>query len=441
MAAASTPVFESSSAHAMRQLTALNEASQQVLALRSEAELSAVVPRLLCHTLDFQIAILNLAEDDRLLMRGVHVHDTDPCATARFVQSVREEDHAPPADIRRCFDTGATVVSNSDGWNDPFGWPQAILLTPVRRDGEPIGVIIASLARGGRELDLLDIQRFEAFANMVSLALANVRALGTLEERVVRRTEALRQAQARLVQTEKMAALGTLVAGVCHELNTPLGVLGSSQQTLGRATERLFDALSPQAQREPRVARCRRVIEETNAAAQESSQRLSTIVTRLRSFARLDQASVQRVQVHTLIEDTLAMLAHRIDTDVELVEDYGPLPTIECNPRALNQLLVSLLTNALDAIEGEGTITLRTALDGAAVHITVEDDGVGIEADRTDRIFDPGYTTKGVGVGTGLGLSICHEVVREHGGTIEVTSEPGVGSRFTVRLPITQMGS
>lgn len=434
--AAMTMQQETATERANRQLSALNEASQRILSIRDEEELGAVVPRLLCEALDFHIAILNLAEDDKLWMRGVHVNDETPDATERFIHSVRTEDHAPPPDIRRCFDTDTTIVSPSDCWPNPFGWPEAIVLTPVRVDGAPVGVIIVSLANGERPLDDLDMQRFEAFANMVSLALSNIRALTSLERRVAERTRALRCAQAQLVQSEKMVALGSLVAGVCHEINTPLGTIESAHQTLASATGKLVAMVPETARGERRIGVCRDAIIETSSAIGEASARLNTVVRRLRSFACLDEAEIKPVAVDTALDDALAMLCHKMGDGVEVVRTYEDVPRIECNARRLKDLFLNVLDNALAAIDGEGTVSVRTSCDAEHAYVTIEDDGVGIATENLGRIFDPGYTTKGARVGSGLGLSICFEIAREHGGAIDVESTIGVGTAFTIKLPL-----
>jgi signal transduction histidine kinase len=439
LALANTTVAESYS-DANRQLAALNEASQRILQVRDESQLCALVPRLLSETLDFRVAILNLEEDGRLLMSGFHVLDATPGANERFLEGVRTEDHAPPTDIRRCFESGKTIVANSESWPNPFGWPNAIVLTPIRVGGRPVGVLLACIASGGRDLGDHDVQRFEAFANMVSLALANIRAYSTLEQRVAERTRELRCAQAQLVQTEKMAALGSLVAGVCHELNTPLGALGSGNATLVRACERLVDSVLAEEPKKQNSKLARRLgsVRSAGESVELATDRVNAIVGRLRSFARLDEADIQRADVHRSIDDALASVAHQLGEGVHIRRDYGELPQLRCAPRRLNQLFSNLLSNALHAVDGAGTITLQTSVASEEIRILVEDDGAGIGPDALPHIFDPGFTTKGVGVGAGLGLSICFDVAKEHGGRIEVKSAIGRGTRFVVVLPLAQ---
>jgi signal transduction histidine kinase len=418
------------------QLAALNEVSQRILGIRTERQLHEVAPRLLAESLDFRVAILNVEEQGRLILRGFHVLDSTAEQRQKFMHSVRTEDHAPPPDIRRCFDTGKTIISNSEGWPNAFGWPKAILLTPLRIDGKSAGVFIACIASDRRDLADHDVQRFEAFANMISLALANIRAYAHLEKRVADRTRELHDAQARLVQSEKMAALGTLVAGVCHDLNTPLGAITSAHATLATATDKLVDAVGADVANDRRVSRCVKAIRSAGFAVGAGSERVDDIVCRLRSFARLDQSDRQAIDVHDALEDALAMSRH-VMKNRNVACNFTDAPKLTCDPRLLNQLFHNLLSNAVEATHEDGHITLSTSVADDTLRILFEDDGPGMSEEALSRMFDPGFTTKGVGVGSGLGLSICFEIVREHGGTIEVANRPDRGARITVLLPLT----
>ncbi|MCC7535025.1 MAG: PAS domain S-box protein [Deltaproteobacteria bacterium] len=249
----------------------------------------------------------------------------------------------------------------------------------------------------------------------------------------------LRDAQAQLVQSEKMASLGSLAAGVAHEINTPVGAIHSSTDTMRRALDILKEAMaSPRAGELATDARVQRAVSilgellETNRMA---SDRISVIVRSLRSFARLDEAERKRANLHEGIDSTLTLVRHETKDRVEIVRDYGELPEVECYPNRLNQVFMNLLVNAIQAIEGKGTVTITTRAEGDQVVLRFSDTGKGISGEHMARIFDPGFTTKGVGVGTGLGLSICYRIVQDHKGTIEATSELGKGTTFTLRLP------
>ncbi|MCK6551154.1 ATP-binding protein [Myxococcota bacterium] len=251
----------------------------------------------------------------------------------------------------------------------------------------------------------------------------------------------IRQKQAQLVQSEKMASLGMLVAGVAHEINTPVGAISSVHDTLSRALERLrttlADACPDAYASNPRIQSTLRVIEDANKVIESGSSRVAGIVKRLRSFARLDEAELKTVDIHEGIEDTLLLLHHELKHGVTVTKHFGELPPIACYPSQLNQVLLNLLVNAKQAMKGgHGHIDITTAIVDGKVHVRIQDDGSGIKPEVLPRIFDPGFTTKGVGVGTGLGLSICYQIMRSHRGEIRVESELGKGTTFTLVLPM-----
>jgi PAS domain S-box-containing protein len=249
----------------------------------------------------------------------------------------------------------------------------------------------------------------------------------------------LRQTQAHLVQSEKMASLGGLVAGIAHEINTPVGAMTSMHDTLMRAIAKLKEHLketNPGAfEKDERLKSLFAMIDESNQVIRSGASRVAEIVRRLRSFARLDEAELKKVDVHEGLEDTLTLVHHEIKHNIQIVRDYGTLPLMSVFPSRLNQVFLNLINNARQAIHNKGTITLRTWVEDKTASIAITDDGVGIPKENLPRVFDPGFTTKGVGVGTGLGLSICYQIVKDHRGRIDVESEVGKGATFTVRIP------
>jgi signal transduction histidine kinase/nitroreductase len=254
-----------------------------------------------------------------------------------------------------------------------------------------------------------------------------------------RRAEELAAAQARLVQQAKMASLGQLVAGVAHEINTPLGAVVSNNDLFLRCFARLrVRATELGLDADPIVRRDLQAVEELSEVTRTACERITDIVRELRTFARLDEADRKAVDLHEGIESTLLLINHILKGRIDVRRDYGTLPAVECHPNQLNQVFMNLLVNAAQAISGEGRITVRTRHDAAAGRVTVavSDSGHGIKPDHLSRIFDPGFTTKGAGVGTGLGLSICYQIVEAHGGEITVASEAGKGTTFTVALPV-----
>ena len=255
-----------------------------------------------------------------------------------------------------------------------------------------------------------------------------------------RLTRELGESQAALVQSEKMGSLGRLVAGISHEINTPLGVLQSGSQTIALAAEKIRAWSATQSG--PEAEKLGRVVEAlitTAGLSQSACERISAIISNLKQFARLDEAEYQRVNLHDGISSTLALVKSELGAGIEVVKEFGEIPEVECSPRQLNQLMMNLLLNAVQAIRqngGKGRIRVGTAPAGDEVQIVVEDNGCGIAPEHLEKIFDPGFTTKGVKVGTGLGLPISYQIVEAHQGHIEVESQPGAGAKFTVTLPV-----
>ncbi len=246
----------------------------------------------------------------------------------------------------------------------------------------------------------------------------------------------LQQTQSQLVQSEKMASLGLLVAGIAHEINTPVGAINSMHDTLKRAITKIKKVWEKQSASDKSLSNYFRIIEDANRVIDTATERVIGIIKRLRSFARLDEAELKVANIHEGIEDTLTLIYHEIKHNITLVKNYGDIPPVSCYPGRLNQVFLNLLINAKQAINGAGTITITTGMKKNHIFIQFRDSGVGIPHEKVKQIFDPGFTTKGVGVGTGLGLSICYQIIEDHRGKIEVESEVGKGTTFTISLPM-----
>jgi signal transduction histidine kinase len=273
---------------------------------------------------------------------------------------------------------------------------------------------------------------------MVGLAIENARYYADLNAQVEARTRELRETQAMLVQSEKMAALGQLVAGVAHELNTPMGAVVSAQDSTLRALDKLesrLDELFSEHRDDRKLRGALSVIRNSAQLGRRGSERVTSTVDRLRRFVRLDQAELQHVSLDRCVEDAVELIRSQLPATTELVTDLAPLPAMTCAPSKLSQVVVNLLTNAMEAMPDGGTLTVSTTADDGVVRVAVRDTGCGIDAERRERIFDPGYTTKGVGVGVGLGLAVAFQIAREHGGRIDVESDVGRGACFTLSLP------
>ncbi len=260
-----------------------------------------------------------------------------------------------------------------------------------------------------------------------------------LEEKFKEKTTELLDSQSQLVQAEKMAALGNLVAGVAHEINTPLGSINSNNDVFMLAMKKFqdyFTAHPPAASED--LSDILSIVDDALRTNRIACERIMKIVRSLRNFARLDEAERKRVDLHEGIESTLTLVAHELKRRIKVIKEYGDIPEIECFPNRLNQVFMNMLVNASQAIEGEGEIRIRTWRDNETVCIAISDNGKGIPAEIRKRIFDPGFTTKQAGLGTGLGLSICYQIIADHAGKIEVESEVDKGTTFTIFLPIVE---
>jgi len=240
-----------------------------------------------------------------------------------------------------------------------------------------------------------------------------------------------KQEEAERIQAAMMRALRQLVAGVAHEFNNLIGPISSnndiSSRTISKIKEILFEE-SP--------LRLLTVMENINQTNKIASERIATIVTNLRRFVRLDEAEWQFADIHEGIDNVIALMESEFSSRIKITRDYSDIPKIYCSPSSLNQVFMSKLKNASEAIEGEGEVKIRTYAQQEHVKIEISDTGKGIPEEHYDRIFEPGFTKKDVGVGVGLGLSICKKIiVDEHKGRIDVSSELGKGTTFTITLP------
>lgn len=246
--------------------------------------------------------------------------------------------------------------------------------------------------------------------------------------------------QAEIVNSARLATLGSLTAGIAHELDTPLGSLRSNLDTLQRSLNHLQEILADEQVDESELDDVRRIVRAVDGVMSTNElavERLVDLVGSLRTFARPDRSDRDRIDLHEALEETLSLLQHELKDRTRVVRSFGDLPRVECYPAKLNQAFMNLLVNACHAIEGDGEIQIRTSTEGDSVRIEIEDTGRGISPEHQERIFEPGFTTKGSRVGMGLGLPITRQVVEEHGGEISVESEPGTGTCCVLELPVT----
>ncbi|MBI2306203.1 MAG: PAS domain-containing protein [Rhodocyclales bacterium] len=283
------------------------------------------------------------------------------------------------------------------------------------------------------------------------LAEANTRLAGERHE-LQQLLHTVEQTQQQLLQSEKLAAIGQLAAGVAHEINNPIGFVTSNLGTLKDYVGKLlavidaYEGATPETLTENvKAARERADLEFLRedipallAESEDGLQRVTRIVQDLRNFSRIDNAERERADLNAALESTLNVVWNELKYKAEVIRELGDVPPVECVPAQINQVFMNLLVNAAQAIPQRGRITLRSGAGDGHVWFEIEDTGSGMPEEVRKRIFEPFFTTKPVGKGTGLGLSISYDIiVKKHGGRLDVSSEPGRGTLFRISLPLT----
>ncbi|NLR76274.1 PAS domain S-box protein [Leeia aquatica] len=308
------------------------------------------------------------------------------------------------------------------------------------------------------ELSITAFQRHDAWHAVAMIRDIEERKVAEqrlLEEKAAQQKliDQLEQAQNQLLQSEKMAAIGQLAAGVAHEINNPTGFVASNLNSLGKylndltglnqiylnAEGELSEATRGEVARYKKQIDYDFLLEDTTALLTESRDgidRVKRIVQDLKDFSHVDEGEWLLVDLHKGLDSTLNVVRNEIKYKADVVKEYGELPTVETIPSQLNQVFLNILVNAAQAIDGFGAITLRSGAAEDRVWISIQDTGKGINPENLKRIFDPFFTTKPVGQGTGLGLSLVFGIMKKLGGYITVSSEVGVGTCFTIHLPV-----
>jgi signal transduction histidine kinase len=433
----------------------------------------------LVHRMGYQSAYLFLVDSSRRVVRGHRM--AGATSGRRELESVEFRLDDPRCGVSRVATTGLPlVIDDVDTTVLPIDLETAhslgvrsVVMVPLRVKERIFGVLNVTSSEPG-QVGEPDLELLTAVANHVALAVDRAESFQTIEElsrgledKVRVRTEQLRTAheelqaayrdlqatQMQLIQREKMASVGQLVAGVAHELNNPIGFVSSNVATLEDFVRRLRGMLEvyraaplPEAERQRlqaewdarKIDYALRYLDAMTAGIKEGTERARKIVRDLRVFARSQDDVWQSVDLHEELESSLTLLNHLLNDRITVHRKFGDLPSVECIRSQIDQVFLNVLANAAQAITGAGAVTVETRTEDGTAVVVVSDTGPGIPRDTLGRIFDPFFTTKPVGEGTGLGLSISYEIVKKHGGDIRADSPAGGGAVFTLRIPIAQ---
>ena len=322
---------------------------------------------------------------------------------------------------------------------------QNCTLIPQKNDHGDVELVWITLS------DFTDTAMYQTRVNDLIDQLKNEKAA---QLKLIKKLE---DTQGQLLQSEKMASVGQLAAGVAHEINNPIGFINSNLGSLKEQVEGLLSVIAAYEQTESALAAQPALLESVHRAkeqadldylrddihslideSREGVVRVKQIVDNLKDFSRVDLSEWHFANLEQGLESTLNIVWNEIKYKAEVVKEYARLPEIECIASQINQVFMNLLVNAAYAIEERGTITLRTGFDTSEVWVEVEDTGAGIRPEHLARIFEPFFTTKPIGKGTGLGLSLAYGIVQRHHGRLDVRSKVGRGTTFRMSLPITR---
>ncbi|MEG4503386.1 AAA family ATPase [Microcoleus sp. F6_B4] len=461
----------SSSVSVALDLAAILKASQTLSAEIELEKLLASLLRIVIENAGAHKCVLMLLQDSRLLIKGSISVGMEPVVLQRLL--VEDSQEIPLKLVYKVKHDRRTVVlidATTDPTlaNDPYimrQQPRSILCSPILHQGKLIGILYLenNLAAGAFTSDRVEV--LNLICSQAAISLENARLYQESQQALTD----LKQAQLKIVQSEKMSALGNLVAGVAHEINNPVGFLAGNITPALDYINDLFGLLDLFEQEYPNYTAA--IQEEIEAidldyiredlpklvgSMREGVKRIKGISTSLRIFSRGDSARPVACNIHEGIDSTIMILKHRLkanDTrpEIRVIKEYGDLPEVECYAGPINQVFMNLLANAIDALEESNTrrsyaeikinhnqIIINTELSEAQQKaiIRIKDNGIGMSETVRQKVFDDLFTTKGVGKGTGLGLAIARQIVVEkHGGTIEVNSVLGEGTEFTISLP------
>lgn len=421
-------------------LLKLEEENDELQKIRQKAQTQAFkialinkVSNIIRESMDLSM-ILNSALKELAIMFGCFRAYYATAVDGGFVINEAYGENNIPKDTKIYFDERSMKYLNLGKISTSYSLMEYVGAEPYKQSVLRIIVPVFHLQKMIGVLVLLSYQKRELneeieILDAVSSQLGNAIIRAELYQKNAKNVkdlkaalEELKETQLQLINSEKMASLGQLIAGVAHEINTPVASIKSNNSIM----EKLIAQIEQDDIKE--------MFTQINSIDKEAIQRISNIVVSLKKFVRLDEADLQEANINKELDLTLDLISHETKNKVEIEKHYGDIPPIKCYPNMLNQVFTNVLVNACQAIKDKGKIVISTEFQDSNLIVKIKDNGQGIPKENLNKIFTAGYTTKGVGVGTGLGLAISQKIIDKHKGKIQVYSEVGIGTEFVITI-------
>ncbi len=341
----------------------------------------------------------------------------------KFDDSIQKITSSKKYDISSC-------LKEYDNSSTNYKTPVNRILIPIYSTNEFFGVIVIFTKQKTGLKSITDV--LEAISTQLATEIMQASLFKQLNDKnleLEKTLKELRETQLQLINTEKMASLGQLVAGVAHEINTPIGSINANNAII----KKMMEKFEPETQK--KYQNYLDMMKNINSIDAEAINRITKIVNSLKKFVRLDEAELQETDINHELDLTLNLIQHETKNRIEIIKNYKKIPLIKCYPNMLNQVFMNILINACQSIEGKGKITISTDYKKSNLIVSIKDTGCGMDENTKNNIFNIGFTTKGVGIGTGIGLAITYKIIEKHNGKIEVKSTLKKGSEFIISIP------
>lgn len=322
----------------------------------------------------------------------------------------------------------SSCIKEYEGAKETLSSGTRRIIIPIHNKTKLLGIVVILTTQKNILKDNIDM--LEAIAAQLSVSLVQTSLLNELNvknKKLEKTLNELKETQLQLINTEKMASLGQLVAGVAHEINTPLASINSNNDLIKRLIKKgIGDESSIN------------MITELNQIDTEAIKRISNIVKSLKKFVRLDEAELQSADINKELDLTLQLLTHETKNNIKIIKNYKDIPQIQCYVNMLNQVFMNIIMNACQSIKEKkccGEIIISTEFSDKVLTVSIKDNGTGMSKEVQNNIFHAGFTTKGIGIGTGLGLAISNKIIQKHKGTITFNTKENEGTEFIIRIP------